>query len=96
MAFSVASALAQASKALADLKATLTAARDLLVEQRARFPDLASVIDPQVADLDAKITALDEQLSPEAIANLAVAVIPELVNIAKGKIDPKPHAADSV
>lgn len=96
MSLSILGALGLASENLASLKAALVKARETLVAQKERFPDLAAQIDPQVAELDAKIAALDEPLSEQSLAALAVAILPELVNISKGKLEPKPHAGDSI
>lgn len=93
---SILSALTKANAAFADMKDTLIKGRDALIAQRNHFPDLAGALDPQIADFDAKIAALDAPLSEVALAELAVAVLPEIVNIVRGKLEPKRHAGDAV
>lgn len=96
MALSILSALTRANAAFGALKDTLIKGRDAMIAQRNHYPDLAGALDPQIASLDAQIAALDAPLSEAALAELAVAVLPEVVNIVKGKLDPKKHAGDAI
>lgn len=76
------SILSLAGLAMADVKRILDAAKQA-------SPDLAPQIDAISAQLDAPV-------SPENLARLAAEILPELANILRGQIDPRPHAGDSI
>lgn len=91
--------LQQAFSNKENLKAVLQSSRAALVATKEKYPDLAAQIDPQIADLDAKLAEV-EAVTPEAVGALAVTVLPEAVsfisNLLHGRIvlAPKPHAGD--
>lgn len=94
MSFSLKDLFGAGAKNFENLRDVLLTGRAALEAKRAQFPDLAAQIDPQIADIDAKIAALEEPLSETAIAGLAVAVLPEALNIIKGKLESKAHSGD--
>lgn len=96
MSFSLHEALKAGAKNFENLRDVLLVARAAFVAKKEQFPDLSEQWDKAIADIDAKIAALNEALSESAIANLAVAVLPEALNIIKGKVEPKTHAGDSI
>lgn len=91
----IAELIAKAAPALGDVKAFLLKQREGIVDLKARFPDLASFYDEQIAELDAKVAALDEAASGENLAALAVTVVHELAGIKHG-LKPASHAGDAV
>jgi hypothetical protein len=60
---------------------------DLLEMLAERYPDLADAIRE-------KIVQLETAVLPENLAALGAAIPGELLNIVKGKIEPKDHPAD--
>lgn len=90
---SVALWIAKAIPALGNLKDVMLDARASLVSARAQLPDLASVFDARIADLDAKIAALDQAADSTSLAELAVTVGKELLALKEG-LKPKFHPGD--
>lgn len=93
---SIFDALAKANEQIASLRETLVNARNALAAQAEAFPDLADAIGPQVADLDAKIAALDAPLDPASLAALAASVLAELKQVGTLHFTPTPHAGSGI
>lgn len=76
-----------------DLLATMGLAAPQLVafleQVKASSPDLAPLADRWLLDLNSAV-------SVQNIATLAEVILPELSNIARGKLDPKDHPSDSI
>lgn len=93
---SILDALVKANDQLAGLRETLVAARDALLRQVQQYPDLGDVLNPQIADLDAKLAALNTPLTPEGLAALAVTVLSELKQVGTLHFTPTPHAGSGI
>lgn len=89
---SILDALERANEQIAGLRDTLVKAREALSRQAISYPDLADWLNPQIADLDVKIAALDAPFEPDALAALAVVVLGELKKIGTLHFTPTPHA----
>jgi len=89
---SILDVLERANAQIAGLKDTLAKARVALAQQAAAYPDLADWLNPQIADLDAKILALEQPFEPDALAALAAVVLAELKQIGSLHFTPTPHA----
>lgn len=76
----IADLIAKAVPALGDL-------RDALAQARSEYPDLAPMLDP-------KIAALEAAASPEGLRQLGVTVIHELSDPSSFTKDPKSHPSD--
>lgn len=61
----------------------------LLESLKSFSPELAPQVDELLAQLDAPVAA-------ENLARLAADILPELANILRGQIDPRPHAGDAI
>jgi len=93
---SIFDALAKASEQIANLRQTLLNARGAIAAQADAYPDLADALAPQLADLDAKIAALDAPMEPAALAALAAAVLGELKQVGTLHFTPTPHAGSGI
>lgn len=93
---SILDALEKANEQVAGLRETLVKARDTLVRQVQQFPDLGDVLNPQIADLDAKLAALNTPLDPAGLAALAVTVLGELKQVGTLHFTPTPHAGSGI
>lgn len=93
---SILDALAKANEQITGLRATLLSARTALAQQVEAYPDLADALNPQIADLDAKIMALDSPLDAAGLAALAATVLTELKQIGTLKFTPTPHAGSGI
>lgn len=81
--------------ALASLRSEMVRAEAELRAWAAQYPDLADVFIARADKLAEQIAQLDASISPEAVANLAVAVVSELRNLAVTRtLDPRPHPSD--
>jgi hypothetical protein len=65
------------------------AVKAALLEAVAKLPDLAGVLNPIIAKLD-------QAVDPANLAAVGGAVPGELLNIAQGKLDPRPHPGDGI
>ena len=93
---SILDALTKANDQMAGLRETLTRAREALARQADAYPDLHDWLAPQIADLDAKIAALDTPLDPAGLAALAVTVLAELKQVGSLHFTPTPHAGSGI
>lgn len=93
---SILDALEKANEQVAGLRQTLVNAREALAKQAATYPDLAGWLEPQIADLDAKIAALDSPLDPAGLAHLGAVVLKELSAVGTLHFTPTPHASSGI
>lgn len=93
---SIFDALAKANEQIANLRATLLNARNALAAQVDQFPDLADALNPQIADIDAKIAVLESPMEPAALAALAASVLAELKQVGTLHFTPTPHAGSGI
>ena len=93
---SILDVLTKANPLLADVRETLVKAREALAKQAAAYPDLAGWLDPQIANLDAKIAALDTPLDPAGLAALAATVLGELKQVGSLHFTTTPHAGSGI
>lgn len=96
MAKSILDVLTEANAQLAGVRETLVKARDALKRQAESYPDLAGWLEPQVADLDAKIAALDTPFDAAGLAALAATVLAELKQVGTLHFTPTPHAGSGI
>lgn len=94
MSLSLFGFLSLGGKAADGLKQTLERTREALVKSKELLPDLAPQFDKEIAEIDEKLAALDEPLTPASILALSRAVLPELFEISHGHINPRKHAGD--
>lgn len=90
---SILDALVKANEQVAGLRETLVKARDVLLKQVQQYPDLADALNPQIADLDAKLAALNTPISPEGLVELGATIFGELRHF---KYTPTPHAGSGI
>jgi hypothetical protein len=76
-------------KLLGQAAGQMSHVKDILAQIVARYPDTAGSLNPIIAELDAPV-------SPEALATLVAALPQEVLNIARFKLDPKPHSGDAI
>jgi len=93
---SILDALTKANEQIAGLRETLVKAREALQRQADAYPDLRDWLIPQIADLDAKIAALDAPLDPAGLAALAATVLAELKQVGSLHFTPTPHAGSGI
>ena len=93
---SILDALSKANAQLASLRATMLNARNALAAQVDQFPDLADALNPQIANLDANIAALESPMEPAALAALAATVLGELKQVGTLHFTPTPHAGSGI
>ena len=74
---------------LANDNRTVGRLKEILAGIVGRLPDTAGELNPIIAALDAAVT-------PEGIDGLVKALPPEILNILRLKIDPRPHAGDGM
>lgn len=89
---SIFDALAKANEQIANLRATLLNARNSLAAQVDNYPDLADALNPQIADLDEKIAALEAPMDPAALVALTATLLSEIKQVGRLHFTPTPHA----
>ena len=90
---SIIDVLSKGNEQIAGLRDTLIKAREALVAQRNHYPDLADALNPQIADLDAKIALLAEPFDAAGLTALGATVLAELKQIGTLHFTPTPHAS---
>lgn len=90
----IADVIGSAIPALADLRDKIVAQIERLKDLQAKYPDLTAQFQAGIDELEAELGKLDAVASPDALANLSITAVQELIGLPKTGLRPTSHAGD--